>query len=136
MLFRGPVPSVTITSELVEEKGGVTKGVLEAGEHATINLTITNEGDGLGDELELEIANLAGRQVKLGSRVLEIGDLDSGNSKVIALEVVAASTILTDEFGIGLSVKGDNMIRTYRTRIGIPCKKNGTSDKAAALLGH
>ena len=134
-ITQGPLADISISSEIIEQEGSI-KGTLEAGEQAIIKLKVTNHGDGQGSDLNLKVANLAGRQIKLASKALSIGKLKSNESKVIALEVVGAATILSDELGLGLSVSGSNLLGVYRKRLGIPCKKNATRDKAAVLIGH
>lgn len=135
-VVRGALPEIQVASSISEEIGGHVPGLIEAGEEAVLTLEIQNSGKGHAADLTMDVSNFSGKQLKLDRNLIRIGGIGVGKKRSFRLKLEAASSIMADELMIGVSIRGKNLLKSLKQKVGIPSVKNKSRRPAAALFGH
>jgi carboxyl-terminal processing protease len=121
---------------LANESGATDDGLLEANEQADLKVTLTNEGTTDATRVRLLLKNLAGRQVVVDDKAIEVGTIKAGHSKVARLKIRASETLISEHVNLGLSLTCEGLSSPKFHNFMIVSKPNMTRDRFSTLFGH
>lgn len=110
-VVKPPATKISFVAQLADEIGGREVGVLESREKAKIKITVKNEGAIEIRKLRVNVANLGGKQIKLGASHVEIEALSPGDSSTVTLDVSAGNSVISEKMGVGVSIDSDDLQR-------------------------
>ena len=118
----GPTPNLELEVKLVEEEGGVVKGVLEPKETAKISVRVMNQGSGPANQLDLNVVNLGGKQINIGSEELRVDSLSPGEEKTIQVPITVHPNLISSSVSLGITIDSENMVDSFKKWVKFPGK--------------
>ena len=108
-------PKLTYDVSLVDEKGGKSRGVLEPGESAALEVTVKNESAFKAKEVNVTLANLSGKQISINSSAnLGLVDLANGKVKKFRFPIRVSSKLISKQIHLGLIINSSEYLVPLR----------------------
>ena len=117
--FGPPPAALSLNAELVVPSGGI---VLDAGQRATLKVTVTNTG---GSPAENVTARLVPSKTLVGlnfSPTVLLGNIAQGRSSIVRFELAASEAVATDEVAFTVEAYDSKGVRAEPQKITIATK--------------
>jgi hypothetical protein len=98
-------PVLSVSSSIVEEKGGVSNGVLDPGEQAKLHVVINNTGTVDVSDLSVTLTNLSGERISLSDSEPGKLSIKGGSVGFVDVPLVFHGGVSADELDVGISLE-------------------------------
>lgn len=134
-LQENPEPQYDVSLQMIDEKGGRLKGVLEAGETAQFELKVRNTSQIAAKQVEAKLVNLAGKQISLSNQTYSIKKLSPGESKVMKFSLKASADLASSQLQFGVIVGSESQLVATKNHFFVPSDPGTRMSKSDSNSG-
>jgi carboxyl-terminal processing protease len=124
-------PELVVTSDLTNEIGGSIPQTVEVNEQSNVRITITNNGAVSANQIQVELINLAGKQIDITRESKTIARIEPSKSIFVEFKLKAGKSIISSKLPMGVSISSTDLEAPLRKQIFLQSNANSKQ-----LIGH